>query len=177
MPPRSRRATTPSALTRRSNSIDLNEGGTMASRAVLCRPAALCGFASLGTVVLGLLSMFHSWDRVFGNYQVGIIRGALYLHHYSTSSNPLPQLRFRCGDFWIETGRPLGLGASSNTTEVPCFATAAILALIPASAMLRAYARRVRAVGVGVQMRCKRCAYDLTGNVSGRCPECGASAR
>ena len=24
---------------------------------------------------------------------------------------------------------------------------------------------------------CRRCAYDLRGNVSGRCPECGASAR
>jgi len=25
--------------------------------------------------------------------------------------------------------------------------------------------------------QCRRCGYDLTGNVSGRCPECGAAMR
>jgi hypothetical protein len=38
---------------------------------------------------------------------------------------------------------------------------------------LRAYTRRGKA-SVGI---CVECGYDLTGNVSGRCPECGREAR
>ena len=47
-----------------------------------------------------------------------------------------------------------------------------LAALLPA-ARLPPYARRRFRTRRGV---CPRCAYDLTGNVSGVCPECGNSA-
>lgn len=45
-----------------------------------------------------------------------------------------------------------------------------IAGLVWAFALVRARNRLLYAAGV----RCLACGYDLTGNVSGRCPECGA---
>ena len=48
-----------------------------------------------------------------------------------------------------------------------------LLLVVPALAALALYAGlRARSAGRGLN-RCPRCGYDLTGNVSGVCPECG----
>lgn len=54
---------------------------------------------------------------------------------------------------------------------VPAWAIVAALALVPAATLaVRWSARRRRRAG-----RCGACGYDLTANVSGVCPECGAA--
>jgi hypothetical protein len=53
--------------------------------------------------------------------------------------------------------------------SVPYWALAALLCIVPAVALARGY-RRYRREGAN---RCLTCDYDLTGNISGVCPECG----
>ena len=53
---------------------------------------------------------------------------------------------------------------------VPMWALFVVLALYPAWAFLRGPVRRHRRRRKNL---CLHCAYDLTGNVSGICPECG----
>jgi hypothetical protein len=53
---------------------------------------------------------------------------------------------------------------------LPLWAVLALFMLYPAVAFLRGPYRRYRRRVAG---RCVRCGYDLTGNVSGVCPECG----
>jgi hypothetical protein len=55
--------------------------------------------------------------------------------------------------------------------RVPLWALAAVTSVLPAA---RLVARRRRARRRGT---CRSCGYDLTGNVSGVCPECGATAK
>ena len=84
-------------------------------------------------------------------------------------------------DFWPRHGflaetRGFDAGAEGGSwytvVTVPLWALAVLAALLPA-ARLPPYARRRSRTRRGV---CPRCAYNLTGNVSGVCPECGSSA-
>ncbi len=57
----------------------------------------------------------------------------------------------------------------------PLTAAGAIAAVVGAAGLaLLIWADRRRYVAPGL---CRKCRYDLTGNVSGRCPECGAEIR
>lgn len=61
--------------------------------------------------------------------------------------------------------------------RVPDWAIVVVLALLPAAwstRTVRGLAVRRRRLAVGA---CHVCRYDLTGNVSGVCPECGAAMR
>lgn len=55
--------------------------------------------------------------------------------------------------------------------RAPCWATCALFAAYPAFAFIRGPLRRRRRRRKG---SCVKCGYDLTGNVTGECPECGA---
>lgn len=59
---------------------------------------------------------------------------------------------------------------------VPLWAVAAALAVIPAAWAPGAYKRRVRARRRRLGL-CLRCGYDLTGNTSGVCSECGEAVQ
>jgi predicted RNA-binding Zn-ribbon protein involved in translation (DUF1610 family) len=67
-------------------------------------------------------------------------------------------------DCWDCTGVPF-------TTVVPLWSFA-LLFMIGAGIWPLVALRRVRRRRKG---RCSQCGYDLTGNVSGRCPECGST--
>ena len=60
--------------------------------------------------------------------------------------------------------------ARSSLFAFPYWAPAVALSLLPAAWLLRALAARRRR---GPGRHCAHCGYDLTGNVSGVCPECG----
>jgi hypothetical protein len=59
--------------------------------------------------------------------------------------------------------------ALANVLFVPCWMPSLLLAGYPAITFARWRARRRRRRAG----RCAKCGYDLTGNVSGVCPECG----
>lgn len=58
--------------------------------------------------------------------------------------------------------------------EIALFTVAFLLAVYPSLAFIRGPVRRYRRRRRGL---CARCGYNLTGNVSGVCPECGAKAQ
>jgi hypothetical protein len=64
-----------------------------------------------------------------------------------------------------------GLGTFFEAS-VPIWCFAAALIVVPMLDLLRYRWRRGRGIG-----GCERCGYDLTGNVSGRCPECGCATK
>lgn len=77
------------------------------------------------------------------------------------------------GFAWYER-RNAGVGAARVRAVAPLWSVGAATAAPPAWAAmgLAARLRRRRRVRSG---RCAGCRYDLTGNVSGVCPECGAT--
>jgi hypothetical protein len=60
------------------------------------------------------------------------------------------------------------VGSHFRVVSVPCWA----LAALPACAAALCFRSRGHPVRLAAG-RCRQCGYDLTGNVSGVCPECG----
>ena len=69
-----------------------------------------------------------------------------------------------------------GPGAGRGTLSVPFLPPLVVSAVLPAL-WLRRVARRRRECRRAGRGLCLSCGYDLTGNASGVCPECGAAAR
>jgi hypothetical protein len=59
---------------------------------------------------------------------------------------------------------------TTNNLQLPLWHSSVLLALYPTIAFIRSSIRRWRRRGHGL---CVKCSYDLTGNESGVCPECG----
>ena len=64
----------------------------------------------------------------------------------------------------------LGLRTRCDVLLVPLWMLLVLLAAYPTIAFIRGPMRRMRRRRKGL---CVKCGYDLTGNVSGVCPECG----
>ena len=62
-------------------------------------------------------------------------------------------------------------GTWYTVVSIPCWALAAPAALLPAGRLASSTRRRFRRR----RCACASCGYDLTGNVSGVCPECGVA--
>ncbi len=95
---------------------------------------------------------------------------------------PLLFLTTWCGDRLLDSGAGSGAGfdrlalwTGSHLLALAIFATVtASLAYFPARAICVLVTFRL----VTYQnRRCGNCGYDLTGNVSGTCPECGCAAK
>ncbi len=82
-------------------------------------------------------------------------------------SDPVFPMRFRwgLGANWLQPPSRAALPASAPLWSF------ALLFLFGAAPGLWTYRRRRALRRAG---HCQRCSYDLTGNISGRCPECGA---
>jgi hypothetical protein len=83
---------------------------------------------------------------------------------------PVPFSRRRTGPVYYST--PMRFAAVRVPHWMP-LALAAVLPLLQAGLRVRGRARRRRRAA---RRQCPSCAYDLTGNVSGTCPECGTPA-
>ena len=85
-----------------------------------------------------------------------------------------PEL-FRLAGFQLTTGiRPDPRDPNRRhrlTLVVPLWFVALLTAIAPARAVTRYIRQRRR--GLDAPRLCRTCSYDLTGNVSGVCPECG----
>lgn len=69
---------------------------------------------------------------------------------------------------------PDAVGWDSGTVTLPCWAPVLLFASCPVAAFFWTIPRRRRARRLKMGL-CGDCGYDLTGNVSGLCPECGAA--
>ena len=123
------------------------------------RPLNLLTALSLLFCVAVLYLLGFTWIR--GEYK-GYIGGSAYMFAAD---------RFGVGIIRFSSSRPRGVHI-----RVPYVIAVPALALLPAVAGLRwrreALSRRRIRSGL-----CPACDYDLTGNVSGTCPECGTEVR
>lgn len=83
-------------------------------------------------------------------------------HHFINSTTPSDEVWLEYGRY-LDEMRMLGWGA---VYRVPLLLVTAFLLILPAVRMLRTRARSERG-------HCVKCGYNLTGNTSGACPECG----
>lgn len=135
-----------------------------------------CWLGSLIALTIGLLyirSAFHPGIAVYTPLgYVGVADGLLVAQHWPLPPPGRPRMPFSVGAFgfkeprmrwWFEwVGTP-----AAGRVQIPLWAL-----LLPATLGVVILRRRGR-VRPGA---CRLCGYDLTGNVTGRCPECGVSA-
>ena len=84
---------------------------------------------------------------------------------------PSPWNRAGFGRFSASRGRAGEFEERFRAVMVPLWLPAAVFGVLPAVRL----GRRVKAVLRARAGRCTRCGYDLTGNTSGVCPECGGA--
>jgi len=99
----------------------------------------------------------RSWEGSFGGMQF------LRLLRDPDPEAGDPRSRFRDTSRYVEVSRIRGWALI-----VPHAHVAALLAVLPVVALLKWWRRPGRG-------NCRTCGYDLTGNTSGMCPECGTA--
>jgi hypothetical protein len=141
--------------------------------------ATLIATLPLAGIWLGGLRWRLSFVSPGSNYELAVANGALRLDWIPSSQQGIEQLTFSPGfDFtrhhvarieWLPSSWVRG--CPRNVVVPMWIPTAAVLML---SALLWWPDLRARwlAWRLGPE-HCLKCGYDLTGNVSGRCPECG----
>jgi hypothetical protein len=90
-------------------------------------------------------------------------------HH--ASSLPAVTMHF---DFGVSFSTWVLAGWRTRNLYVPLWLMCLLFAAYPTIAFIRGPVRRYRRRRKGL---CIRCGYDLTGNVSGTCPECGTEVQ
>ena len=108
------------------------------------------------------------FDTKRGVGVIAIADGELALWHgrNAIASDPL-SFRFSCGGLVIDVNE---YQAGQTTVVLPLWVLAGLFALYPILVSMRGPARRWHRRRKGL---CIACAYNLKGNVSGVCPECG----
>ncbi len=133
----------------------------------------LLTLGAVGTVVAFILSTKFVFGYSSTPFTVGLAHGALNIG-YSVVVD--------MGDSFIEPKDPLFSGVPLNwlpfiihterfcILRIPLWMMFILMAAYPTLAFIRGPVRRHRRRKRGL---CVKCAYNLTGNVSGTCPECG----
>ncbi|MBU0719691.1 MAG: hypothetical protein KJ749_15715, partial [Planctomycetes bacterium] len=103
---------------------------------------------------------------------------SLHCHRFRESNQEMRPFRLSLGRFCFAQ-KELTVGSSGPAEyllvlRVPLWFPCALLVIYPASAFFGGPVRRWRRRRHGL---CPQCAYDLTGNVSDVCPECGSVIR
>jgi hypothetical protein len=99
-----------------------------------------------------------------------------FLAAVSSAIEPLRRVRWCC----LPLGRYVGPRYELwvvNEVEVQPTLMAILLCIYPVVALTRDRFFRRRGEIRRAEMLCVHCGYNLTGNVSGVCPECGVSVR
>ena len=159
--------------------------GTLVAGNAVRRPVTLAGLL-LGASLAGCVAMAAVWayGSVWGgpwywgdNLHCGVTGGDIWIEMWG----PAPPVNMADSSFTFlgveysrgqdKTGGAVLAGARVKTAlSIPCWLPCATAAILPA-VWLRRRQRERGAVRRGVL--CPICDYDLTGNVSGICPECG----
>ena len=136
--------------------------------------------AAAGTTVLYIMSLSRQieWDCDFGQQGWTLMQWTedghviiMYRHNddrrqYRRAALYSLSLILKDKTFWIS----FSVGPSvEGTTRFPLWAPFLVFAAYPTIAFVRGPLRRYRLRRRGL---CVKCGYDLTGNVSGVCPEC-----
>lgn len=133
--------------------------------------------------VLGIVSLFHrdighSGKLARSFWSAAYVQNGFLRAHVATASQsktarsqsnlslgPLGKL-----SWWHGSGR----GWNWTTVSMPVWVPVVLLVIHPTAALIRGPLRRRRRRRRG---QCERCGYDLTGNTSGICSECGQCVR
>lgn len=136
---------------------------------------ALFSLLAVGTVVVWVVTLWWSFSYWHAADGLRIGHGAICVHlwhnvlpegvmwpeqgwriHDSGEVTWIPRSYFRSGRLW--------------GVDVPLWLPFVLLSAYPTVAFIRGPVRRWRRRRKGL---CVKCGFDLTGNVSGICPECG----
>lgn len=98
--------------------------------------------------------------------------GGAYYFEFGLGGNSIWYVDFSGGDFAIRQSNPYQLYTRVEAA-VRLWLIAGIALLLPMSRLALWFVRRERSHLRKRAGRCICCSYDLTGNVSGVCPECG----
>lgn len=108
-------------------------------------------------------------DRQGLGSSLEVVRGnATFTHSYWETTPGSPRVLLKLGPFKCEYLN--GSGAAWWIVGLPLWLPFSLLTVYPTIAFVRGPLRRWRRRQKGL---CLRCGYNLTGNVSGICPECG----
>ena len=75
------------------------------------------------------------------------------------------------------SGKTYGITTRTTVIAFPLWASVVLFSLCPSAVLLYGRLHRYRLRRRVRHNQCLGCGYDLTGNVSGRCPECGRVIR
>ena len=137
--------------------------------------------AAMGAFACSIVSnpnRLYTWDIATGRSILARLCAREFLAVYSTVGDPLkPDIRIGGMGFGLVRGRMYSQpsNAYSNTWYAvfcPSWFIVVLLGTYPAFTFARGLIRRRRRRRDRRGL-CLKCGYDLTGNVSGVCPECG----
>ena len=115
-------------------------------------------------VAVFLISIGYDFGLAWNSGMVGWVRGRIFVAMES-HERPPPSALFWRANSEIRWKLSISQGNQVTLVQIPFW-----IPLMVALAAAWFFHRKARAIMPG---RCRSCSYDLTGNTSGVCPECG----
>ncbi len=119
------------------------------------------------------LRWYVTWFDVTGHTGISVTNGQLLVNRYDPGPSPLISRGWRFGQTdappahgWLLVWGRTGTAGNPSFVSLPLWMPLALL-LVSTASVWWLDRRRIP------PGHCQHCGYDLTGNVSGRCPECG----
>lgn len=123
----------------------------------------------------------RTWEGAIGGWSVQVGDVALGYEGYGYDLvirvGKHPGSRWRPSHFGMLGDFGYSMGPSYARFWGPFWFAFMFLSAYPTVTLIRRWFRRARVRNRRLKGECTECGYDLTGNVSGACPECAADAR